>query len=249
MNKFLEKFKRKDLIRDLDEFYELYQSRPIKDNNGGMKSAHMFSAWFVVKNLRPKTLIESGVWKGLGTWFFEQASPQTQIISIDPRPDFRIYTGKNVIYKTEDFLSVNWDVLEKDDSLVFFDDHQNSIERIAKCKTLGFKRLMFEDNYPWQQGDCYTPKKILANRDYVIDKDGSRVFYSKNVQDLKFFVENVSVYQEMPPIFKGHTTRWGSEWNEEYPTNEPLLSFQDKEKYPIFYNELLDYTWICYLEL
>ena len=79
---------REKMLELIDEFHQLYQTRPIKDNNGGMKSGHMFPSWFVIKTLQPKYIIESGVWKGLGTWFFEKASPNSKIISIDPNPNF-----------------------------------------------------------------------------------------------------------------------------------------------------------------
>ncbi len=246
---FLEKWGRKDLLEAIDEFNAIYETRPIKDNNGGMKSAHMFPAWFIVKQLKPKYLIESGVWKGLGTWFFEQASPETKIISIDPNPNFRVYTSDKVDYRTEDFLKTDWSALPKDSTLVFFDDHQNFFERMKHAYSLGFKHIMTEDNYPYQQGDCYTPKKILTNRKYVIDIAGNKTWYDKNDDDLKYFEDNVNIYQEMPPIFKSKTTRWGDNWDDEYPTPEPLLGSGDETKYPVFFNEKKDYTWICYLEM
>jgi len=249
MNKFLEKWDREDILKHLDEFNELYASKPIKDNNGGMKSGHMFPAWYIVKKLKPKFLIESGVWKGLGTWFFEQASPETKIISIDPSPNFRVYTSPNVTYQTEDFLKTDWSNIPTEETMIFFDDHQNFFERLKHAQSLGFKIVMTEDNYPYQQGDCYTPKKILANRDYVIDLAGARSWYTKKDADLEYFKNNVKIYQEMPPIFKGETTRWGDIWNDEYPTETPLLKEEDKDKYPTFFSEYKDYTWICYLEL
>ena len=103
---FLHKWDREDMLNHIDEFNALYDSRPIKDNNGGMKSGHMFPAWYVVKKLKPKYLIESGVWKGLGTWFFEKASPDTKIISIDPAPHFRVYTSPNVTYQSCSFVLI-----------------------------------------------------------------------------------------------------------------------------------------------
>ena len=57
MNNFLNKWDRDDMLNHLGEFNKLYESRPIKDNNGGMKSGHMFPAWYVVKKLKPKYLI------------------------------------------------------------------------------------------------------------------------------------------------------------------------------------------------
>jgi hypothetical protein len=241
-------FDRKKMMELIDEFHELYQTRPIKDNNGGMKSGHMFPAWFVVKTLQPKYIIESGVWKGLGTWFFEKASPNSKIFSIDPNPNFRVYTSQNVEYRTTDFTLQTWNEIEKEETLVFLDDHQNSLQRIKFAKQMGFKKIMVEDNYPYNQGDCYTPKKILSQKKYVIDNAGNRNWFDNVPEDYEYFTLNVSKYQEFPPLFKDNTTRWGDEWNEEnYPTHEPLLS--DQEKYSDFYNERKDFTWICYLEL
>lgn len=249
MEHFKEKWDRLDMLSYLDEFYDLYNNRPIKNNDGGMKSAHMFHAWYVVKKIKPKYLIESGVWKGLGTWFFEQASPTTKIISIDPSPNFRVYTSENVTYQTLDFMLTDWSFLPKDETMIFFDDHQNFLQRLKHAQSLGFKVIMTEDNYPSQQGDCYTPKKILSNTKYVIDVNGNKSWYDKNDDDFSYFKNNVVVYQEMPPIYKSETTRWGDKWDDSYPTPISLLENKDKEKYPIFYDEKKDYTWICYLEL
>jgi len=235
MNKFNKIFNKNDLISHLDEFYDLYKTKPISDNNGGMKSAHMFSAWYIIKKLKPKFIIESGVWKGLGTWFFEKASPNSKIISIDPSPHFRQYTSPYVDYRTKDFLEEDWSFLPKEETLIFFDDHQNFLNRLKYAQSIGFKTVMTEDNYPYQQGDCYSPKKILANKDFVIDINGSKTWYQKNDDDYNYLLNNIKAYQEMPPIFKSEKTRWGDHWDDEYPTDEPLLQSSDSSKYPIFF--------------
>jgi len=249
MNEFLEKWDRKNLLDAIKEFSELYESRPIKDNNGGMKSAHMFPAWFIVQQMKPKYLIESGVWKGLGTWFFEKASPKTKIISIDPEPRFRVYTSPNSTHQTEDFLKTDWSHLSKDDTLIFFDDHQDCLPRIKKCLQLGFKNIIVEDNYPYQQGDCYTPKKILSKLNYCIDKGGCKEIYPHKEEDYNFLEKNIENYQEMPPFFKPDLTRWGDSWDENYPTPDSLLKETSKHDYPVFWEERFDYTWICYIKL
>jgi hypothetical protein len=244
------KWKNEELLYYLDEFKSLYQNRPIKNNEGGMKSPHMFPAWFVVKKLKPKFLIESGIWQGLGTWFFEKASPDTKVISIDPCLQYRSYISDSVQYQTEDFLQTDWkSMLEPAETLVFFDDHQNCMPRLKKCKQLGFNRVMWEDNYPLNQGDCYTPKKIFANGRYVIDKAGAKTWFEKNDEDLAFLESSLSLYQEMPPIFSSEKTRWGDDWDDNYPTPDALLKKDDYYKYIEFFNEKLDYTWISYMEI
>lgn len=246
----LTKWTNAEILETIDEFDSLYKKRPIIDNHGGMKSAHMLSAWFVVKKLKPKYLIESGIWKGLGTWFFQSVSPETKIFSIDPRLDLREYISEKVNYQTKDFLDTDWkSILDPKETLVFFDDHQNFAPRIKKCKELGFTKVMWEDNYPCNQGDCYTPKKILANKKYVIDRAGDKNWFEANNEDLDYFKSNVSTYQEMPPIFKDSTTRWGDAWDEQYPTPDPLLTNENQDKYKQFFEERKDYTWMAYMEL
>ena len=245
------KWQSEDMLAHLAEFKKLYDARPIKNNDGGMKSAHMFPAWYIVKKLKPKFLIESGVWKGLGTWFFEKASPETKIISIDPEPRYRVYTSDKVDYRTQDFLETDWHALvDPSTTLVFFDDHQNCLPRIQRCKELNFKKLIVEDNYPPSQGDCYTPKKILSQKDFVIDVAGNVTGHLHDPEHFEILSSIIDIYQEMPPIFKSRNTRWGDAWDDDnYPTPEPLLSDNDVLRYKEFSLERLDYTWICYIEL
>lgn len=239
-----------DMITYLDEFYQLYLQRPIADNTGGMKSAHMFNAWYILKKLQPKTIIESGVWMGQGTWFFEQACPDSMIISIDPNPNFRKYISPKVQYTTQDFLSIDWsNAIDTKDALAFFDDHQNSAYRTAHCKKHGFNHVIFEDNYPYNQGDCCSPKKILSQKKYVIDSGGVRNFYEANAKEYQILAESIDYYQELPPIFTDSMTRWGDNWDENYETPDALLDKSKSSDYPIFYDERFDYTWICYLQM
>lgn len=242
------KWNHEELRDSLSEFQSLYNERPIKDNTGGMKSAHMFPSWFAIKKLRPKLLIESGVWRGLGTWFFRQASPDSHIVCIDPSPKFRLLTDSRAEYRTEDFLAINWDKYDTSDSLVFFDDHQNCLPRLKRCLELGFGKVMVEDNYPPSQGDCYTPKKILSQDRYVIDAAGQRFYYDSAPDDYRWMADHIKVYQEMPPLFSSERTRWGTPWGIDH-TPAPLLQPTDIEPYRLFYEERLDYTWICYIEL
>lgn len=239
-----------DQVKLIDEFFELYTNRPIKDNTGGMKSPHMFNAWYIIKKLKPKYIIESGVWKGQGTWFFENASPDSHIISIDPYPQFRQYTSSKAQYITDDFTNIDWNKsIDTRNTVIFFDDHQSCIPRIRHASENKFKYIIFEDNYPYNHGDCYSVKKILSKKSYVIDKDNNKTWYNSNNDDYKYIVDVFDVYQEMPPIFKDVFTRWGEKWNEEYDTPDPLLDLDKANQYQVFYEERLDYTWICYIEL
>ena len=65
-------FAKEDMIGHLEEFYHLYQHRPIKNNHGGQMSAQLFYSWYVAKKLQPAVILESGTFKGQETWAFEQ---------------------------------------------------------------------------------------------------------------------------------------------------------------------------------
>lgn len=262
---------RREMVERLEEFAALYQDRPIRDNSGGMRSPHMFLSWFALKKLNPKVIIESGVWLGGGTWFFEKACPEAKLICIEPNLGRIQYRPKRAEYMTSDFSSVDWSDLPKDDTLVFFDDHQNAFERVKSAQLFGFKHLLFEDNYPPSQGDCYSLKKVFKHAGFkftpapavgIKDKlrRGFRTLLGKtkfqypiippNQEDARYLYDALDVYYEFPPIIKSQITRWGDPWDEtNYPTPEPLLTSVEKSYQQLYWDEAAFYTWMCYARL
>lgn len=263
-----------DLESAIPEFEKLYESRPIVDNTGGMKSPHMFATWFMAKHLSPPLIVESGVYKGQSTWLLEQACPTARIIAIDPQLSQREYISDRVSYFDRDFSELDWSDEETQSALIFFDDHQDAYSRLQLCKWFGFRHIIFEDNYPEGQGDCYSLKKAFLGAGFEPSDHGgrraktvqkiarklnllpsimpqySRIQVDKNPHDAKALHRNLETYYEFPPLFKPDTTRWGDDWNEEnYSTPAPLLSSAVRDQYPVFWNEAKSYTWICYAKL
>ena len=225
---------RDNLRAKLQEFSSLYEKRPIADNRYGMRSPQMFPAWFVMQFLRPTYIIESGTWKGQGTWFCEQASPSSEIHSIDINLESREYISEKVTYHNWDFSWVDWSGISTEEALCLFDDHQNAVERVRFAKEQGFRRLMFDDNYPPGQGDCYSLKKAFA--------EGS--------EDADYLRSVLRVYYEFPPVFKTRRTRWGDEWRgKKYATPRPLYERVKAPYLQLYLDEAPTYTWICYAEL
>ena len=72
-----------ELRSALEAFAALYQERPLRSNRGGMGAPHLFLAWFVLRALDPKAIIESGVWQGQGTWLLERACPAARLYCIE----------------------------------------------------------------------------------------------------------------------------------------------------------------------
>lgn len=239
----------------IDEFISLYKTKPIKDNSGGMKFPHMFATFCLLKQLNPKLVIESGVWKGQGTWLIETTLPSAQIISIDPNTQVREYTSKNSYYTTDDLTTIDWgkfmedNKYSTDDVVIFLDDHQNVLDRLKFLFTkTNIKHILYEDNYPSNQGDCLSLKKLKTNKPYVIDSGGVKTHYELNPDDVKYFTSITDIYYEFPPVYKPEYTRWGDKWDENYETPSSILK-EIKDEVNIFQNEFKDYTWFCYLKL
>jgi hypothetical protein len=236
---------REEMIDELQEFADLYAGRPIKDNTGGMNSIHMFYVWLVAKKMQPDAIIESGVWYGQGTWFFEKAAPNTKLYCIDPNPRYRnsgYASSKAVYFNNNDFSTIDWDNLgiDKRSTLCFFDDHQNAMIRLLDCAKFGFKHVMFEDNYPRGQGDCYTLKHAFHPDNHHETISG--------IADKDLLRKIISIYGEFPPIMKLDKNRWGLPWIT-YESDPPLLEEVKQEFQKLFLQDASGYTWINYIQL
>lgn len=237
-----------DVRAEIAEFLDLYSKRPVKGNQLGMKSTHLFWTYFVLKKLQPRYIIESGVYKGQGSWLMSEVCPKSKIFSIDPQLEQRIYINDNITYFTKDFSEVDWTAYcNPEETFCFFDDHQNAYDRLIQMKWMGFKDAMFEDNYPINKGDCYSIKHVLTECGF---HDGNKVYVSPNSVHSKLFKQNVESYTTFPPLFKNRKTRWGDEWNnEKYLIDTPILDEEEREKYSIIDYESGEYTWICFVRL
>jgi hypothetical protein len=235
---------RDEILASIDEFAKLYADRPIKDNQGGMKTPHMFAVWFIARKLSPDLIVESGIWRGQSTWLLEKACPTAKLVSIDLNLGYREYISDKAIYSDQDFSAQDWsEVPER--SLVFFDDHQNAYQRLQQCQWFGFKHVIFEDNYPGMRGDCYSLKKAFANTGFepahspqTSTNNSFKAKLSRKVAkllglspisltpqykaykiqpnkiDARMLHKNLEVYYEFPPVFKTPKTRWGDNWDD-----------------------------------
>lgn len=252
---------REEMLDDLAEFADLYERRPIRDNEGGMRSPHLFAFWFAMRQLRPAAVIESGVWRGQGTWFIEQACPKADIYCVDINWSNLSYRSSRATYLTGDFTKHDWARVPKQETLLFLDDHMNAVQRCHQALAQGFRHLIFEDNYfPPENGDCYSLKAAFAHAGFR-PRSGWRSIARRllgnyvnrtvrpNAEDAIALREIIEVYEEVPPVVKADTTRWGDPWREpKYPTPAPLI--QDVSKAPnCFSDEAQQYTWLCYVRL
>jgi hypothetical protein len=244
---------RRAAVDAIPAFLDLYRLRPVSDNRGGMGFNHSFATWFILRELQPSLVVESGVWKGHSTWLIEQACPGAMIVCLDldfGRVQFR---SAKADYYSCDFAEMDWSGFDLSRAIGFFDDHQNAYSRLKDLWWAGFRHAIFEDNYPSGEGDCYSLKKAIGGhghprpqmskayqpkgwfskkrqnrRDSLIASIGPRqqVVVPPNTADFGNFKRRLDSYLEFPPVLLGPRTSWGSDWNGAYATVEPLLGLQ-----------------------
>jgi hypothetical protein len=170
----------KDELRaKVPEFGSLTQQKPKwwGRNLGGMGNNHGFALWFIARTMQPKYIIETGVFRGFGTWLLRNAAPNAIIFSLDPdpcvgrhkpnatfhpkclkRPMLFADPSPKTIYMTphgdvafKDFAVVNWnDYIPKAsrmETLINFDDHMSALRRVREMQHWGFEHMFYEDNY------------------------------------------------------------------------------------------------------
>lgn len=178
-------------LASIPEFLSIYARRQVQENAGGMRADHSFGLFTVVRALRPKVFIESGVFRAHASWLVSAARPGTKIVSIDPNPQsceaarrgiaaaggdptelLTCMTGEQFV----DFAAIDWDSVlpgedaaaARDSTLVLIDDHNSGPKRLMEASLRGFTHTIFDDNYsPTMLGDIYSVKQACARGDAV----------------------------------------------------------------------------------
>lgn len=220
----------KDQIEKLmTEFLKLYDARPIKNNDGGVKSVGAFSLWFFLRRIKPSLVIESGVWKGLTTWVIEKSVPEANLICLDPQPEIRQYTSENASYPAMDFADMDFGDKDLSKALVFFDDHQNAYKRVLQACEKGFTHLIFDDNYPITNDSHLTLQSCL----------------SLGEKEARHLQEIIEKYEVFPPFYQYNKPVTA----EKILIDVPSLNISDTPEFQILKQEMSTYRWMTYVKL
>ncbi len=201
MNQYLTN---EEIKKYLPEFIEIFKNRPIIDNIGGMGFNHSFGLFVILKNLGISNIYESGIWKGNSTWIIENCFDNFKLTAIDIDLSLREYISdsKNVTYYEGDIEELSFTNDNVKETIVYFDDHSNVIERLKFLYSWGIKYAIFEDNYPVGQGDAYSIRKIINKSgqtleewfpEYAEPRNRFTSYKILNTIYKKFFVDNSSL--------------------------------------------------------
>lgn len=233
----------KDIVIKIDEFIEFYKNRPLSENHGGCLSINMFYTWFIFNKIKPKYVIESGIFQGQGTWLIENIESKPKVFAIDPLPQQRLYISPNVKYTTQDFLTFTNDNISKDrakETMIYFDDHQDQYKRLNHAYSLGFKHIMLDDNYPKYCGRRHISIDACLNnssdKGYILPKNAK--------EDLKNII---STYYICTPLFRYHPS---ISMEESYLTDWIMVEMPyDKPQWKILQDDMHNYRWTTYIKL
>lgn len=162
---------------------------------------------------------------------------------MDPDLSRLIYKSDRATYTTDDSSNYKFPPFDPETTVVFFDDHQNALERLRQAHGGGFRHLIFEDNYyPVGVSDCYSLKLLLAGEGWRPERTFRNAIKgllgqrpksaAPNEQDGVEFRSLVEVYEEQPPVY----------------LPEPLLT-ERRESLAAFWDEAASYTWMAYVRL
>ncbi|KAL6585039.1 hypothetical protein OROMI_004328 [Orobanche minor] len=251
----------KDLLKGLEEFVPIYETRPIQNNMYGMGFDHSFGLWFITRWLNPDLMIESGAFKGHSTWVLRQAMPDTPIVSLSPRHPGKYlkkgpaYVDGNCTYFAGkdfvDFGSMDWGrilrkhgIKDRSRVLVFFDDHQNELKRLKQALKAGFKHLVFEDNYDTGTGDHYSFRQICdqfyirgGGHSCFKDSDEARIRYKRR----KFWEKAVDIQELCGP----GDAWWGvrGQMRDDFNHSNKAITYSEHFQNSRFVESVLDVYW------
>lgn len=232
-----------DMIQKINDFLNLYQHRPITDNTGGGLSVNMFYLWYTLVQTKPKYIIESGIYRGQGTWLIENILPDSKIVSIDPNLGQRTYVSKKAKYITNDFLELTNNSLSRDicrQTFIYFDDHQDQYKRLLHAQKLGFIHILLDDNYP-----TYCGRRHISIEACLNQSSDTQNGYQLPENSQKILKDIIQRYFMFPPIFQINEP---VSMEKSIVTIPPLISTVSS-KYQIFQNDIHNYRWSTYIEL
>lgn len=150
----------------VEEFTDVLASHPLKSPKQCISLPEAFWLWYLVRELNPSRVVESGTYEGFSLYFIFRAAPTADIHSFDPivDPGYRI---DGVQYHDTDWMEAD---IEKAD-MVFFDDHQDHDMRLKQAIDRDVRYVLLHDNYLTPKASHrpirYTglPRKIKYSRE------------------------------------------------------------------------------------
>ena len=130
----------------LPEFLNDSARIPIAPGAGSMSTAEAFWLYWLVRELEPTRIIDSGSANGWGAHLLSLAAPDARIHCFDP------YREPDSLHGAATYECTDWTSSRLDwkgaDTLALFDDHANQGLRARQAYQRGVRNALFHDVYP-----------------------------------------------------------------------------------------------------
>ncbi|ACL61966.1 hypothetical protein [Methylobacterium nodulans] len=127
-------------------FWDLIGTAPVAQRRGGNGFNGALQLYVLMRALRPRIVIESGVFRGLTTWIARQACPEAEILCFDPDLSGLRYRDPGARYHARDWSACDLAGLDLAQAVGFFDDHISQARRVVEARARGITRLIFDDD-------------------------------------------------------------------------------------------------------
>ncbi len=135
-----------DLIKSINLYDSFFKGSDISNLNGGMGYNNGLILFILCQYIQPRSIVESGVWRGYTTFLLDKASSsETKITSYDINLGLIEYKSEKAEYFEMD-VSENIDHGHKDCDLAFFDDHVSHFDRLLFCVDNDIKFVILDDD-------------------------------------------------------------------------------------------------------
>ena len=144
------KIKNKNIIKKIiKDFNNAAKNFVIKSEKGNLGYLNSLKLYLFIRIFNPKNVVESGAFKGHSSYIISIASNNlTKIYSFDINLDNLIIKSKKVTFIEDDWKNIiDKKIKKKKKTLLFFDDHVSQVDRLLEANELGFKNIIFDDNY------------------------------------------------------------------------------------------------------
>jgi hypothetical protein len=137
-----------EIFSQVCEFQRIYLDAPVTLNNYGVHFSTGLFLFLIARCRNPVLILESGVYKGLSTYFLSTACPRAVLYAFDPNLNELAFRSANATYHAMDWMSCDIVPGPVGSSLAFFDDHQCQARRVIQAYDRGFRHLIFDDSWP-----------------------------------------------------------------------------------------------------
>ena len=129
-------------------YFRSYRASPLTDNTGGSQFNDGLLLFVLARLLTPQRIIESGTHRGFSSWLLRHACPNAELHSFDIDHSQLALRAEGASYHLCDWTEHDLTSAADDNTLIFFDDHISHARRIMEASARGFRRLLFDDNFP-----------------------------------------------------------------------------------------------------